>query len=313
MLTFDERFFEPEVREGFRVPSMMKHFWAAEMELLSELDYICTKHHIQYFADWGTLLGAVRHKGYVPWDDDLDVGMKRPDYERFWKVAREEFPENHQVLNAYTSSNYIWTNTKVTNEHTLQFSPEHLQKYHGCPYVVAIDVFPIDYVPRNKEEEKMQVELVNIINSTAIYKDDPETEEEKFWETVRMIETTCGITFDDSRPIFQQLAMLGEQMSGLYGPDDSDYLTAMHRLVGGQPYYVPKEAYDEAIMMPFENIEIPVPVGYDEILKLKYGDYMQRINCGGAHEYPCYQEQADVLKKMMIENNIPLSYFYFEE
>ena len=87
----------------------------------------------------------------------------------------------------------------------------------------------------------------------------------------------------------------------------------MHRLIGGQPYYVPKEAYDEAIMMPFENIEVPVPVGYDQILTLKYGDYMKMINCGGGHEYPFYRDQEEELRRMLIENHIPLSAFYFEE
>lgn len=313
MLTFDEKFFEAEVREGFRVTSMMKHCWAAEMELLSEIDRICKKHQIQYFADWGTLLGAVRHNGFIPWDDDLDIGMKRPDYERFWRIAREELPQGYQVLNAYTDDDYILSTTKITTGNTLQFSQEHLRAFHGCPYVIIIDIFPIDYVPRVKEEEEMQIELVNIVNSAAIHMNDPDTSEASFQETVKMIETVCGVTFNDSMPIFQQLAILGEQLCDLYGPDDADYLTAMHRLIGGQPYYVPKEAYDTAIMMPFENIEIPVPVGYDEILKLKYGDYMQRVNCGGAHDYPYYKEQAEVLRKMLIENHIPLSAFYFEE
>lgn len=313
MITFDERFFEAEVRNGFRIPSMMKHCWAAQMEVLSEIGRICKKHGIQYFADWGTLLGAVRHRGYVPWDDDIDIGMKRPDYERFWRVAREELPEGWQVLNAHTDKDYILTNTKVTNGNTMQFSQEHLKRFHGCPYVIVIDIFPIDYVPRVKEEEEMQIELVNIINSTALHRDDPDTDEAAFMETVRMIETMCGVTFNDTQPIFQQLAILGEQLCGLYGPDDADYLTAMHRLIEGQPYYVSKAAYDEAVMMPFENIEIPVPVGYDEILRFKYGDYMQMINCGGAHDYPYYKEQAEVLRNMLIENNIPLSALYFEE
>ena len=70
MITFDEKFFEAEVRDDFRISPMMKRCWAAEMEVLCQIDRICKKHGIPYFADWGTLLGAVRHKGIIPWDDE---------------------------------------------------------------------------------------------------------------------------------------------------------------------------------------------------------------------------------------------------
>lgn len=71
----------------------MKRAWAAELEVLSEIDKICKKHNIQYFADWGTLLAAVRHEGFIPWDDDLDITMKREDYHRFMEIAQTELPE----------------------------------------------------------------------------------------------------------------------------------------------------------------------------------------------------------------------------
>ncbi len=313
MITFDEKFFEAEVREGFRVSPMMKHCWAAEMEVLTEIDRICKKHGIPYFADWGTLLGAVRHKGFVPWDDDMDIGMKRPDYERFWRAALEELPKGYAVVNAHTNSERKTSDTKIASNMTMQFSPEHLQAFHGCPYVVFVDIFPIDYVPRVKEEEEMWKDMINIVGCTVLQMDDPEIDRQEIMDTVKMIEGMYGVTLDETKPVKQQLMLLMEYMCNLYGPDDADYLTAMHRLIGGQPYYVPKEAYDEAIMMPFENIEVPVPVGYDQILTLKYGDYMKMINCGGGHEYPFYRDQEEELRRMLIENHIPLSAFYFEE
>ena len=74
-------FFEDQVREGFYVPSMIKRAWAAEMEVLSEVDRVCEKYNIDYYADWGSLLATVRHGGFIPWDDDLDIVVKRKDYE----------------------------------------------------------------------------------------------------------------------------------------------------------------------------------------------------------------------------------------
>ena len=79
-----------EIRDGFYVESTMKKAWAAEIEVLNEVDRICRQHDIQYFADWGTLLGTIRHKGFVPWDDDMDITMKREDYTRFCQIVRLE-------------------------------------------------------------------------------------------------------------------------------------------------------------------------------------------------------------------------------
>ena len=89
-MEFPEDFFKKECRCGFEVPEMMKRAWAAQMEVLEVVGKVCEKHHLQYYADWGTLLGAIRHKGFIPWDDDIDVGMLRPDYDRFVQLAKNE-------------------------------------------------------------------------------------------------------------------------------------------------------------------------------------------------------------------------------
>ena len=72
-MQFTQDFFKPEIREGFEIPAMMKRAWAAQMEVLQVVADICEENSLQYFADWGTLLGAVRHQGFIPWDDDIDT------------------------------------------------------------------------------------------------------------------------------------------------------------------------------------------------------------------------------------------------
>ena len=99
-------FFMPEVREGFYVSPVMKRFWAGQIAVLSEIDKICQKNDITWFADCGTLLGAVRHGGYIPWDDDLDIMMLRHDYERFISV-------NMMSVQAKLIGQYGWTHFKI--------------------------------------------------------------------------------------------------------------------------------------------------------------------------------------------------------
>ena len=79
-------FYQAEYRDGFFVDEERKKVWAVELDLLELLISICDKHGIKYFAIGGTLLGAARHKGFIPWDDDIDIGMLRKDYDRFLKV-----------------------------------------------------------------------------------------------------------------------------------------------------------------------------------------------------------------------------------
>ena len=95
-MEFADSYFEDEVRDGYYIPSIMKKAWAAELEVLRAFQEVCEKHNIDYFAEWGTLLGVIRHGGMIPWDDDLDVCMKSKDFKRFMEVA-DELPEECQA------------------------------------------------------------------------------------------------------------------------------------------------------------------------------------------------------------------------
>ena len=86
MLELDDNYFKEEERCGFKISSMMKRVWAVEMDVLTEIDRICKEYGLTYYAAFGTMLGAVRHKGFVPWDDDIDIYMLRPDYQVLMKV-----------------------------------------------------------------------------------------------------------------------------------------------------------------------------------------------------------------------------------
>lgn len=91
-MKFEQDFFSKEIRCGFEIPSLMKRTWAAQMEILQMIIDICDRNGLTYYADSGTLLGAVRHGGYIPWDDDIDIALKRHDYMKLIKILPHELP-----------------------------------------------------------------------------------------------------------------------------------------------------------------------------------------------------------------------------
>lgn len=299
-MNIPDRFLEGEVREGFYVESMMKRAWAAELEVLNEVDRICRKYNIQYFADWGTLLGTIRHKGFVPWDDDMDITMKREDYTRFCQIVQQEQGEL-EIINFHTDAEWKDMLSRVINGRRINYTEEHMKKYHGFPYVVGIDIFPLDYVAPTQEEDELQCSMIAIIGAFAANIREGSVTEEEIISTKKDIENMCGVSFNDREPLSTQLLKLSERLGMIYSAKEAHSVALMGDHAGPRPLDVyPKEYYSESIYMPFEYTEIPVPVGYEEILKRKYGDnYMVPYLGGTNHEYPFYRKQQREMYRQM--------------
>lgn len=291
-----------EIRDGFYVESTMKKAWAAEIEVLNEVDRICRQHDIQYFADWGTLLGTIRHKGFVPWDDDMDITMKREDYTRFCQIVRQEQGEL-EIINFHTDPEWKDMLSRVINGRSVNYTEEHLRKYHGFPYVAGLDIFPLDYVAPTEEEDKLQCSMISIVEAfSANIRNNTATPEE-IEQTTKDIEQMCGVKFNNLEPLATQLLKLGERLSMMYTDEESQAVALMGDYAGPRPLDVyPKEYYSESIYMPFEYTTIPVPVGYEKILIQKYGEnYMIPYLGGTNHEYPFYRkQQREVYRQMGI-------------
>ena len=141
---FPDSWYEDEVRDGFYVPALMKRSWAAQMDVLEQVAKVCEKHHIRWFAGYGTLLGAVRHGGFIPWDDDLDIIMFRDDYQRFNAVAQKELPDEYYIPQDVADEFRYFT--RICNRSVYCVDPALLEKCHGFPYASGIDIFPFDYL-----------------------------------------------------------------------------------------------------------------------------------------------------------------------
>lgn len=124
------------------------------LNILQKIDEVCQKHQLRYFITDGTLLGAIRHKGFIPWDDDIDIGMPRQDYEAFRAIAQDEFGEDYFLQTMETDPGYhnYYIPMKVRDNHST-----FLEQYgRNCHEGVYVDVFPFDPVTENREKEEKQ-------------------------------------------------------------------------------------------------------------------------------------------------------------
>lgn len=301
-MNIPEGYLNGEIRDGFYVESTMKKAWAAEIEVLNEVDRICRQHDIQYFADWGTLLGTIRHKGFVPWDDDMDITMKREDYTRFCQIVQQE-QGDLEIINFHTDPEWKDMLSRVINGRNVNYTQEHLKKYHGFPYVAGLDIFPLDYVAPTEDEDEIHCSMISIVEAfSANIRNNTATPEE-IEQTTKDIEQMCGVKFNNLEPLATQLLKLGERLSMMYTDEESQAVALMGDHAGPRPLDVyPKEYYSESIYMPFEYTTIPVPVGYEKILIQKYGEnYMIPYLGGTNHEYPFYRkQQREVYRQMGI-------------
>ncbi len=299
-MEFPHTFFEDEVREGFYISGLIKHSWAAQIEVLQEIAKVCRRHGIKWFADCGTLLGTVRHGGYIPWDDDLDICMLRPDYEKFLKYADKELPKGYVVLTCYKEDeDYFEHLTRVANEHKLNFDKEFVEKYHECPYATGIDIFPLDYIAEDEEEEDERKLLLTFLMTLSDEIAADGSNVSKYKKEIREAEKICDYKIDYKRSVKHQLFQMVEKIFALYSQNRGKYVALMPYWVYFNNHKYPAECFDKTVMMPFEITEMPVPAAYDAVLRIEYGDYMKIYKGGGVHEYPCYEKQENHLIKAL--------------
>ena len=211
-----ESFFKGEIRNSFYVEKLMKKVWAAQLEVLNDVDVLCKKHNIQYFADYGTLLGAVRHKGFIPWDDDMDISMKREDYTKFCEIAQKELAGTYEIVNIHTDPTWNQLLGRIINSREISFDDERLEKFHNCPFAVGLDIFPLDYVAPTKEEDELQCNMISIVGSFADVVRRADTSQEEKVQVKKEIENLCGVKFNDTEPLSAQLLKLTERLAMMY-------------------------------------------------------------------------------------------------
>ncbi len=235
--------------------SLLRRQQLRMLELLVEVDRICRKHNIRYWLSSGTLIGAARHKGFIPWDDDLDIEMLLPDYKRLMKVLPQELPDTMALQSVETDPNYFFFYAKVRDRRS------HLQESNRYDRVwkergIYIDIFPFYKQPlwAHILSEKTQGHVYKIMNRMG-------EGDKEMWK-VRAITRFNRFLVHPVLKLFCKLSRARET----YGL--------------GIPYHDPRHLEDifPLTEMEFEGHMFPVPKDTHKVLTLKYGDYMQLPN-----------------------------------
>jgi phosphorylcholine metabolism protein LicD len=292
-------FFRDEVRNGFFIPTAVKQVWAAQLQVLDVIETICRKHDITYFADWGTILGTVRHGGYVPWDDDMDICMKREDYTRFKEAAKTELPKDFRIHDYEHQEDHWLFLSRVANSVHINFEPEHMKQFHNFPYIAGIDIFVLDYLYKDEQQEKQRCEEVKHIIAVADSIIAGEIAQPVKEANLIQLEEKYHKTFNrklDNRHMGIELYRLAEEQMARVPKEESDRMAQIFPwgLLGNRGQ--DREYYEKFVRLPFENTTMPVPADYHRILSGKYHDYFKIHKVWSGHDYPYFEGQRKNLQ-----------------
>ena len=239
-----------------------------QIELLKYAKEICVENDIKYYLAYGTLLGAVRHKGYIPWDDDIDIVLFRDEYEKFIKAVEEDNHEYIKVIHKGNSDCYYGPYAMLVDARTglnhYKVKPEILKELG-----VYIDVFPLDELADMKQAKKIlpRVYKLKALNNLTLVKD--------FSSEMGLKAVAKKIVAPFARAIgHERLCAKIESFAHVCRKGKGTYVADI-MWDPRMPWCIPKEYYDETILLEFEGEMFHAPKRYDEILTQIYGDYMQ--------------------------------------
>lgn len=257
----------------------LKEMQEIELNLLLELDEVCKKHSLRYYMDGGTLLGAMCYEGFIPWDDDIDLKMPRPDYEKLLTL-QSEFPD-YIRMDAPSREHCEYTMLKLVDDRTV------LKEQNGNSVKttgVYLDVFPMDGHPDNELEYKKHIQKLQQLNSLFHFSLD---DFKQMKESVLLVSRIKGYLYSrifSPWKLYQKLTVLAKK----YDYESADYVGL---LIEGN---VKKERFEKAWLEPgftleFEGYQIPAPSGYKKHMEIFYGDHVTKSE--NYHNLPQYPSQ----------------------
>lgn len=276
---------EEEVRDGYRVTAQMKKVWAVQMEMTKRVLDVCSKHGLRIWADGGTLIGCVRHGGYIPWDDDIDLIMPRADYNRLLEIGPSEFNKPFFFQSAFSErAPYLPPHIQVRKDGTTGVTFLQVEDYVARFHLgIFIDIFALDELPDDDGELD---DFTEVLHDQKVRMN--------YWKRSRFATVTTAWCDSLHREMFgyrlthtfrREWAKFQEIASRYAGTGRQrvaniclfDYKDIIHKKA------LLKEWYDETVMLPFEDFMLPAPKEYDKVLTTLYGDYMTPVMSPSLH------------------------------
>lgn len=272
--TFPIGFLCEEERDGYLVSAQMKKVWAVEIDLLMKLIGVCKKHNIRIYAEGGTVLGATRHHGMIPWDDDIDMIMTRSEYIRLCRIAPKEFNHPYFFQTEETDPGSIRGHAQIRNSETtgiLAYEGKGFKFNQG----IFIDIFILDNFPDNvqhritycNEISKLSREILrrrergryrNCGNS--VWSGTKYTLRKLLYGTIFKKEANYTKCYIQREQLFQKY-------------NECQTTKYVETPFSREQYTYDKKIYDDVVWLDFEWFKIPVPIGYEQYLDKTYGDW----------------------------------------
>ena len=328
-MEFQNEFFLDEVIEGFYVPGMMKMAWAAELQLLSFLDELCKKNGISYFLDYGSLIGAVRHKGFIPWDDDIDISMYRKDFRLLEACIKKDAPEYIDLYYAgkdrETASSLAAIGMKEPS-----FNPEKQAFFQQFPFYTGLDISILEDIldeKCEKERQKVFYHLASLLKSVEGEKEKGYSFLYEKWKNELRSITNEVVSFlncyggelpvifpEDGKNFIGEIYFAMDSLFRCLENQDTEYVAcgpdyALHRKGKMKRSWYKGE--DNKTVFLYGK-EFTIPSNWDAILKVEYGDYLSSKPNLGDHQYPFYQESEKFFHESLGEKD-PYRYFFSKE
>ena len=304
-----DTFFDKETRLDFEIDETMKKAWAIQLTVLDRILEIAEGAGIKVWLDYGSLLGAVRHKGYIPWDDDIDICVMRADYLSLLFLLKRKLPDFMKVRSLYTTEKYTQPKGFISNRDIIDLGKDPVQKeisdiYFGLPYIAGVDLYPLDYTPADIEQcrllRNIYLAVYDLAQRFDTYKESGELE-----GFALQLEELLNVHIERDDSMQTSLWKLADSISMMTPKEEADSaLWYPDGVIRNTDMRRPLSLYDETIYVDFEYLKAPIPAGYDEVLKICYGeDYMTPVRAESTHEYPFYKEQQEIIDRRNTPDN----------